>query len=285
MSGCGGGVLMQFSTGNSPGDPDCSSQALRNGTLDPWRPGLYAHLHVRLSTAATECVLLLAPRSGDHERWVGPAASSCGLRAVVCFSLVCNLQGAEPGEVRSPAGRSAARCHLLRCRGRAAGRRGPGHGCVGTWQGPAGSQLCPSALPTPGQLETAELWPIPSSELWPRCVGEDRRMCGAGCLSVMQGTENSEWLAKCTGLEAAFSSEGWSWCLCPSCPVAFPLSAPVLLKSPRPRGCQTVPAEAAAFSCSPSTFCRVPKLPGIFQRTPAKRGCREEEMQKNPLRF
>lgn len=62
-------------------------------------------------------------------------------------------------------------------------------------------------------------------------------MCGTGCLSVIQGMENSKWLANCTGLEAAFSSEGWSWCLCPSGPVAFPLSAPVLLKSPRPRGC------------------------------------------------
>lgn len=101
-------------------------------------------------------------------------------------------------------------------------------------------------------------------------------MCAVGCSymwSVIQGMENSEWSANCAGLEAAFSSEGWSRHFCLSGPVAFPLSAPVLLKSPHPQGCQTVAAEAAAFSCSPRTFCGVPKLMGIFQRTPAKRGC------------
>lgn len=162
----GGGVLVHFSTGSSPGDADCSSQGLRNGTLNPWHPDLYTHLHVRLSTAATGCVLLLAPRSGDHGWDRQPAPAGC---EPWCASASSVTRRESWG--RATPLNLAARCHLLRCRGRAAGRRGPGHGSAGTWQGPAGSQPCPLALPTPGQLETAELRPNPSLEPWPPHAG------------------------------------------------------------------------------------------------------------------
>lgn len=184
---------------------------------------------------------------------------------MVCFSLVCNLQG-----VLGPSNSSQLSCLLPppALPGPGSRKERPRARLRGDVAGPGGQPALSFGLANSwaaGNCRAAANSQLRAMAT-PHWVGEDRRMCGTGCLSMIQGTENGERLANCTGLEAAFSSEGWSWCLCPSGPVAFPLSAPVLLKSPRPRGCQTVPAEAAAFSCSPSTFCGVPKLPGIFQR-------------------
>lgn len=235
----------------------------------PLAPRLVAHLHVRLSTAATGCVLLLAPRSGDHECWVAPAASSCGLRAVVCFSLVCNLQG-----VLGPSNSSQLSCSLpppalpgpgsrkerprARLRGDVAGPGGQpalSFGLANSWE--AGN----SRAAANSQLR-AMLHRRGQEDVWHRVLERD--------------TGHREWrmAGKLHRAGSSFQQQGLELVFVPVQPCGLPSLSPRFAEIASSSGLPDCARGSCRVFLLSKHFLWGPKTTGNFPApAPAKRGC------------